>query len=692
MTDVAKLGFEIDSRRDAKRATGDLDKLSGAAGRADKAAMGMSSRFKIAAAVIGVGFVAAMAGAVAAMHKFINNTIVQQNAVKQLETVLKSTGGVVGYTSKQLQDMASGFQDVTLYGDETILSAEALLLTFPKLGHDAFPAATEAVLNVATAMHQDLKSAAIQVGKALNDPKTGMDALTRSGITFSEAQKSVIKGLVDTGKVAEAQKIILKELETQFGGSARAMRGTLSGAIDSLGNAWGDLFELSSQSTEGIVGNVNELTKKLKSQDTKAAFETFGNWMISAANGMVGAVVTVINAVQRLNDLMSNNANKSTSGLEERLRSLGIEGDGIENRLMKLNRELSNMAPGARTAFAGEITNLERSRADNLAEQARILDELAKRDTPAETAPTIPGISIGGGGGSGGLTGAHQKAADAYDKLIKSAQQRIAQAGIEAQALGMTTEAANRLRIEQELLNKAANDNIKLTPAQTAQLQGLATATAAAEERTRLLTQAANDNAQIWGKVQDGASGFFKTLARGGDLVDYAKNKLLDFGDALLDLSFKYMFMGMGGGGGNPLGFLASLFLPSANGNVFPGGIGGYSNQVVSQPTVFAYANGGTFGVMGEAGPEAVMPLKRGADGKLGVQASNGNNSNVNLNVTVSVDENGNLQAFVQNEAGKIVAKSAPMIVNASVGRANKSAPGALARYQLDRAGGDWRG
>ncbi|MCX2957518.1 hypothetical protein M5J15_06960 [Serratia symbiotica] len=44
-----------------------------------------------------------------------------------------------------------------------------------------------------------------------------------------------------------------------------------------------------------------------------------------------------------------------------------------------------------------------------------------------------------------------------------------------------------------------------------------------------------------------------------------------------------------------------------------------YSGQIVSNPTVFAFAKGA--GLMGEAGPEAIMPLKRGADGSLGVRA-----------------------------------------------------------------------
>ena len=57
---------------------------------------------------------------------------------------------------------------------------------------------------------------------------------------------------------------------------------------------------------------------------------------------------------------------------------------------------------------------------------------------------------------------------------------------------------------------------------------------------------------------------------------------------------------------------------------------------VVSKPTIFGFANGGV-GLMAEAGyPEAIMPLKRGRDGKLGVEASGGG-SNI-VNVTVNAD------------------------------------------------------
>ena len=95
---------------------------------------------------------------------------------------------------------------------------------------------------------------------------------------------------------------------------------------------------------------------------------------------------------------------------------------------------------------------------------------------------------------------------------------------------------------------------------------------------------------------------------------------------------FSFLFPGLADGGVVNGGEI----VPSANGNVFaknkivPYKMGG----IVNRPTLFPMANG--MGLMGEAGPEAVMPLKRAANGKLGVEASGGVG-----NIVVNVDASG---------------------------------------------------
>ena len=138
---------------------------------------------------------------------------VQELAETKLDATLKATGFAAGLTAEQLKTMASELQNVTTFGDETIISAQSMLLTFKDIGEDVFPRALESILDVSSAMGTDLQSSTIQIGKALNDPISGLAALSRVGIQFTEDQKDLIKGFVESGDKAQAQAVILKELK-----------------------------------------------------------------------------------------------------------------------------------------------------------------------------------------------------------------------------------------------------------------------------------------------------------------------------------------------------------------------------------------------------------------------------------------------------------------------------------------------
>jgi len=121
--------------------------------------------------------------------------------------------------------------------------------------------------------------------------------------------------------------------------------------------------------------------------------------------------------------------------------------------------------------------------------------------------------------------------------------------------------------------------------------------------------------------------------------------------------AFGFSDGGVFGGGGGGLGSVESnlaQYAPLSGGYAMGGafaknGIVPYAKGgIVNKPTLFKFANGGTMqtGVMGEAGPEAIVPLKRGRDGKLGVSGGGGGNVTVN----VSVDASG---SKVQGDSGK---------------------------------------
>lgn len=231
-------------------ATNKLEILITAKDEASKEIKGVSTLLGGLGKLAGIGLAAAAAAGTAALVglgaglKFsMEEAIEAEEVMAQLEAVLKSTGGVAGITAEMADNLATSLSQVTRFDDEAILSGESLLLTFTNIGSDIFPQATEAMLNMSQALGQDLKSSAVQLGKALQDPILGVTALRRVGVNFNEEQVEMIKTMVEAGDVMGAQTYILKELETEFGNSAKAAGGTFAGQMDIFRNSLSNVAE-----------------------------------------------------------------------------------------------------------------------------------------------------------------------------------------------------------------------------------------------------------------------------------------------------------------------------------------------------------------------------------------------------------------------------------------------------------------
>lgn len=107
-------------------------------------------------------------------------------------------------------------------------------------------------------------------------------------------------------------------------------------------------------------------------------------------------------------------------------------------------------------------------------------------------------------------------------------------------------------------------------------------------------------------------------------LADLAKMEARIAASKLLGSVLGMFGAGASAGGSTPSGAYSSAALsviPNADGGVYrSAGLSQYSGSIVNRPTFFAFARGAA--VMGEAGPEAILPLRRGANGKLGVVAA----------------------------------------------------------------------
>jgi len=188
-------------------------------------------------AIIGALGAVSIAGIVSKGKECIAIAESGEKTTAQLKAVLESTNGVSGMTVDSATKLAASLSSVTTYSKGTIKGAENMLLTFTGIKSDVFPGATEAALNMATALKTDATSAAQTLGKALNDPAKGITKLTKNGVVFTEEQKKQINAMVKAGDTAGAQKLMLKELETEYGNSARAAANTTEGRKQQIQNS-----------------------------------------------------------------------------------------------------------------------------------------------------------------------------------------------------------------------------------------------------------------------------------------------------------------------------------------------------------------------------------------------------------------------------------------------------------------------
>jgi hypothetical protein len=183
------------------------------------------SRTLAPAAVIGLTALTGMAvGAVRAAEE----AQVADNRLRNIVDSMGLFGRQTDTVVQRLFDFADATELATAVDGDLIRSTQAKLLTFANLAKTAdqvggaMDRATLAAIDLAAAGFGEAEQNAVQLGKALQDPVKGITALARSGVTFTEQEKEKIATLVETGKVLEAQNLILSAIETQVGGTAAA--------------------------------------------------------------------------------------------------------------------------------------------------------------------------------------------------------------------------------------------------------------------------------------------------------------------------------------------------------------------------------------------------------------------------------------------------------------------------------------
>jgi methyl-accepting chemotaxis protein len=219
---------------------------------------------------------------------------------------------------------------------------------------------------------------------------------------------------------------------------------------------------------------------------------------------------------------------------------------------------------------------------------------------------------------------------------------------------------ADRQRLILEIKDQLGDSVGKYTEAAIA---GAADRIKAYEDEQEALRKADEQTQSIADTLQSSMSNAFMSMVDGTKsfkdaMKDMARSVIKQLFEILVVQRMVGSFNATTGKGSGLVGMIMGAGF--ADGGAFSGGsqIQAYANGgVVGGPTYFPMAGGKT-GLMGEAGPEAIMPLKRGANGKLGVQAEGSSQGNVVVNQSFNFQANGD------DSVKKLIAQAAPQIAN----------------------------
>jgi phage-related protein len=179
------------------------------------------------------------------------------------QSKLEASMAAVGY--KNLADEASDYaeklQHVIGVSDEDIKSTMQKLSAYDATAEsaDMMARATLAAANMSAAGFGTMDSAAIALGRALQNPEKGIVALGKKGVQFTKDQEDQVKAMMKVGDTAGAQALIMEEVESSYDGVAKA---SASGTAK-MKLAWDEASETMGSTLAPMITRVNELLIKL---------------------------------------------------------------------------------------------------------------------------------------------------------------------------------------------------------------------------------------------------------------------------------------------------------------------------------------------------------------------------------------------------------------------------------------------
>jgi hypothetical protein len=303
-------------------------------------------------------------------REVVTRTIDAERSLNRLNTTLKTTGFAAGITSKEIEGLVEELKQSTPFDDDEIRKGIASLLRFRDVQGEVFREAARLAPDLAVAIDTDVVSAFQRMGRALQDPETGLRGLRDAGVKLSEQQIELAKRLKNTGDLAGAQRLVIDALRKSVGGAAAGENIGLFGATKSLSKAWDDLLKalgkrLTAGDEESVIGKITRdirlLAKTIsesKILESLVAFATFGK-AVPKSEPNFGAVKGQIRGAPTVeNEETQARAGELQRILERQQELAAARGKSQEELRIALGKQAAESAVGQEKDLAEQRTRI----------------------------------------------------------------------------------------------------------------------------------------------------------------------------------------------------------------------------------------------------------------------------------------------------------------------------------------------
>lgn len=308
------------------------------------------------AALAATGAVVSFVGSLGDGIKIFEET---ERYMARTEAQLRATGAAVGFSSSELDNFARSIAMNTLASTDGVRQAMSVMMTFKSVTGESFKEAIKLSQDLAETFGTDISSEARNLGRALENPAEAISILKRKGIELTSEQQNLINSFVETGDKAKAQEIIFKALQERVGGKGSA-KDTLSGSLDTLGQATDELKEQFAETTgitkffkgavDSLSGAFIKLTKAMKGVDTATHVKNLENEISilekskksleqQFESGAFDGSDEVLAAMREQMDQQQANLDKARAKLKEEQDKQKAEADAAESKRKKAEQE-----------------------------------------------------------------------------------------------------------------------------------------------------------------------------------------------------------------------------------------------------------------------------------------------------------------------------------------------------------------